>query len=235
MTPFLYSPHPYTGYYMGPTNQPPPPLPSPAFYTSENEALDKTKEDKFEYFSSSNLVIAEAPSDIRNTYSDANTDDNVIVIHEHHHHHHHKNATDDEDSEYDSRESDDNLTHNSDYETEYSSELANPDIRDYVEQLMDLFTGTDNDDYVYEDQDVFFTDDEDDIIRRSAVYAKESTKEETKKYKRIAEIYRDLYSDYYTAYVSKAGYKTYNDAAEDDIEHFIEDGFEPIVEIEIDL
>lgn len=237
LIPFFLAPYPYKpyqgGYYTGYTNTPPP-LPSPAFYVGEQQATHSPQKSSLEYFNTANKVIQEASSEVSQTYSDAENDENVIVIHEHHHHHHHKNVTEEDDKQLDDREGSDN--HNNykgDDEFIYSPKYAKPALDDNVlEHLLEMLTARNYVDYLYEDWDGFFNDDE--THRRSAVYARKN-KEEERKYKRIAEIYRDLYSDYYTAYVRKAGYEAFQEEADDGIEEFIENGYQPIVEIEMDL
>ena len=180
-----------------------------------------------------NKDIQKASSEISNTFSDDANDEKVIVIHEHHHHHHHKNVTDRDDTHLHYDEYDDERINVSDKEANNLTHFGNHILtNNALANLLSILIDGNTDDYFYEDDgDQGFFDEENN--RRSAVFEKK--KKDERKYKRIAEIYRELYSDYYTAYVRKAGYEEGLETADDGVEKFIENGYQPIVEIELDL
>ena len=137
------------------------------------------------------------------------------MIHEHHHHHHHKNVSKSSSKKNDYDTPQELSTDTPAYKLKMKEGKSNFDMIGLLFELLTQKT------------------DEQDMIERSAVY---SQKQDTKDYRRIAEIYRDLYADYYTAYIQKAGYESHHDSERnDEIDSFIQDGYQPIVEIELDL
>ena len=201
--------------------------------TPVNKQTVFQKDDSLNIIDAPKTSIQAASSEVTETFSERGNDDNVIVIHEHHHHHHHKNVTDNDENQSDDYDYDEDLVSNSGDDIKAQQEVAKPTYNSLA-YLMAMLIDRQKDSLSYHDEDEqeYFQDEND---RRSAAQSKSNVDE--RKYKRIAEIYRELYSDYYTAYVKKAGYEANNQEIEDNdgIEKFVENGYQPIVEFELDL
>ena len=153
----------------------------------------------------------QAPSEISVVHSDEKAEDNVIVIHEHHHHHHHKNVTDD---------SSDKMAIPSEKKekfTKYSDSFYKS--RPKHEFSKNNFVGK----VIY-----------DDSMDQSDFEADNIEKEEYYEDDKLENLFYNLYSQLYGQYLKRNGYENFEEVAREDIEDFIDDGFTPIIEIDLD-
>ena len=190
--------------------------------------------------------IDQAPSQINKVYADGydkpedvfdeENDDNVIVIHEHHHHHHHKNVT------KDSMEQEENENKNeflpipsrlqqepNEFNNSEPNHFNNNPLNEKIELNEKVALNHDVFDqgvFEYFLKEFFEKDPENNKI--------ETVENEQSNTDQVSKLYQNLYSHFYGEYLRRNGYEDYKEVAREDIEEFVEDGFTPILEIELD-